>query len=308
MASLPAYARELEKFFSGRIRWNCPLAPFSTLKVGGPAEAVLTADSLGELTGLLPWLTARRVPWQVIGRGSNILVADEGIPGVVILLGRDFAKVETVGPAGGLVLVRAGGACALARLVGYCTDQQLSGLEFAVGIPGSVGGAIIMNSGAWGMTISDVLTSVELLLPDGTLRTEPRENLTFAYRQWQDHTGEVVIGATFTLGRGEKERIAETCREYSRQRKERQPQNVASAGSFFKNPPGRAAGKLIEEAGLKGVRIGGAMVSSKHANFIVNTGAATARDILELMQRVRMAVYDKYGIMLEPEVHILGNV
>jgi UDP-N-acetylmuramate dehydrogenase len=223
------------------------------------------------------------------------------------MLGRGLAEIETIGQENDKVLVRAGAGCRLAGLLKYCTDRAISGLEFVVGIPGSIGGAIVMNAGCWGREIGDVLYSVTMLNPAGKLVSEPREKLKLSYRQWGGGKEAVIVAAVFALIQGDKQKIKATCREYLQQRKEKQPQHMASAGSFFKNPPGQAAGRLIEEAGLKGCRVGGAMVSPRHANFIVNTGTATAGDILALMRVVQSTVFDRSGITLEPEVQILEN-
>ena len=300
-------AKDLEKLMPGKVMWDCPLARYTTLRVGGPAEAVVFAESDADLARLLEWLRAENIPRNIIGGGSNILVPDHGLTGVVVMLGRGLAEIETIGGEDDHVLVRAGAGCRLAGLLKYCTDRAFSGLEFMVGIPGSIGGAIVMNAGCWGKEISDVLHSVTMLDPTGKLIQTERDKLDFSYRQWGGGRESVIVAAVFALVKGDIKTIKAACRKYLQQRKEKQPQHMASAGSFFKNPPGRAAGGLIEEAGLKGHRIGGAMVSPEHANFIVNTGTATAGDILALMRKVQSAVFDRSGIMLEPEVQILEN-
>jgi len=300
-------AKDLEKLWPGKVMWNCPLARYTTLRVGGPAEAVVFAESGADLAQLLGWLRARNIPRHIIGSGSNILVPDKGLTGVTVMLGGGLAGIETIGKENDKVLVRAGGGCRLAGLIKYCMDRAISGLEFVVGIPGSVGGAIVMNAGCWGKEIGDVLYSVTMLNPAGKLVSAPREQLELSYRQLSGGKEAVIVAAVFALMQGDKQKIKAVCREYLQQRKEKQPQHMASAGSFFKNPPGQAAGKLIEEAGLKGYCVGGAMVSPHHANFIVNTGTATAADILALVLLVQSTVFDRSGIMLEPEVQILEN-
>ena len=302
-----SHAKDLEKLLSGKVLWNCPLARYTTLRVGGPAEAVVFTETRADLTRLLTWLKDRNIPRHIIGGGSNILVPDHGLTGVTVMLGRGLAEIETIGDKNDKVLVQAGGGCRLARLIKYCTDRAISGLEFAVGIPGSIGGAIVMNAGCWDREIGDVLYSVTMLNPAGELISEPREKLDLSYRQWGGGEETVIVAAVFALMKDDKRKIKAACRKYLQQRKEKQPQNLASAGSFFKNPPGQAAGKLIEETGLKGCRVGGAMVSPQHANFLVNTGKATAGDILALMRLVQSKVFDRSGIMLEPEVQILKN-
>ena len=319
MSLSTSQAKDLSQFWTGEILWDCPLAEFTTLKVGGPAGAVLFADKPEQLRHLLGWLRANQIPWRVIGRGSNILVPDEGFAGVVIILGRGFAAIEPLGGPGRSgapepVLVRVGAGCSLARLVNWCAafpPHGLAGLEFAQGIPGSVGGAVIMNAGAWGMNIGQAVQVITMLDQDGRLLTEAKDQFDFAYRCWHRKAGAssevIVLNVTFALLGSDQNQIKAACRTYHRRRRESQPHGVASAGSIFKNPAAQAAGRLIEEAELKGHRIGGAMVSPLHANFIINTGKATAQDILDLMREIQTRVFNRTGIMLEPEVHILGQ-
>ncbi len=302
-----SHAKDLDKLMPGKVMWNCSLARYTTLRVGGPAEAVVFAENNADLAQLLGWLRARNIPRHIIGSGSNILVPDKGLSGVVVMLGRELAGMKTINEENDKVLVRAGGGCRLAGLLKYCSDRAISGLEFVVGIPGSVGGAIVMNAGCWGKEIGDVLYSVAILNQAGDLVNTPRKKLELSYRQWSGGNESVIVAAVFALMKGDTNSIKATCREYLQRRKEKQPQHMASAGSFFKNPPGQAAGRLIEEAGLKGYHVGGAMVSTRHANFIVNTGTATAADILALMRIVQSKVFDQSGLMLEPEVQIFEN-
>ncbi len=307
MKPLNSHAAELQSFWQGSILWNCPMAKYSTFKVGGPAEAVLVAENEEALVRVVRWLRENDITWQIIGKGSNILAPDEGLPGVVITLGGELARFSETNRTQDRVTIRAGAGATLARLVNHTTTSGLSGLEFAVGIPGSVGGALIMNAGAWGAEIGPLVESLTYLAANGERVTVKRQDLRFSYRRW-DHPGQVVIlGAELVLAVGIKEEIITRARGYAEERRRRQPQHAASAGSFFKNPEGTAAGKLIEEAGFKGYAIGGAMVSREHANFIVNTGSATARDILDLKEKIQASVYKKFGITLEPEVHILGS-
>ena len=289
------------KFLIGK-----PLREYSTFRIGGPAAGIAFPEGIAELKHLLAILREEKaIAWQVIGRGSNILFADEGFDGVIIILGQRFSGIDVV-EKDGVFLVRAEAGCSLARLVNTCAIHGFSGLEFASGIPGSVGGAITMNAGAWGGEMADVLAKVGFVGADGVLYEKKREELEFSYRRLRLSGNEIVLSGTFRLRRAEPERVAETGREYVRRRAARQPSASMSAGSFFKNPPGMAAGRMIEEAGLKGCKVGGAMVSTVHANFIVNTGTATARDVVELMDYVRRKVYASSGVMLEPEVRLIG--
>lgn len=304
----PEAKKELATFWTGKSLWDHPLAEFSTLRVGGPAEVLLVAEAVEQLARLLPWLQKHDIPWRLIGGGSNILVADRGIRGAVIMLGRGFSDLTLGRTSEETTLVRAGAACPLTKLVSFCAAEGLSGAEFATGIPGSVGGAVVMNAGAWGREISEIIHRVTVLKPTGVIEEMNCLQCGFSYRQWGGDKGDVVVAAEFQLKPGNTKEIKITCNKFRRLRLEKQPLNLPSAGSFFKNPPKEAAGRLIEQAGLKGCKIGGAMVSEQHANFIVNTGNATARDVFELFQRVRTEVMNKFNILLEPEIHILGNI
>ena len=308
---LPAWADQFNDlmidFWCGEMLWNTPMSDFSSYRVGGLAEAVIFPLGIKELALLVQGLRKLDINWLVLGRGTNILVADEGLKGVVIILGRDFCSIEHSHQADGFELVRVKGGCAMARLVNWCRDQELSGLEFAAGIPGSVGGATAMNAGAWGGQISDVLHSAIIMDSKGILQSKAREDMNLGYRSWNEPAEMIAVETTFKLTKGEKSAIAEKCRVNVSLRKKQQPMNVISCGSFFKNPaPDKPAGRLIEEAGLKGFKIGHVMVSEKHANFIVNTGGATAADIVGLMRHVQNRVWRYCGIRLEPEVHLLG--
>ena len=288
------------------------MSQFSTLKVGGPAEAIVSVSNIEELKKLICWLKNNDIGWWVVGRGSNILVPDSGLAGVIIILEGEFRTIEktteqTQPSNTEKVFIRAGGGCLLTKFVTFCTSQSLSGLEFAVGIPGSIGGAIVMNAGAWGAEIGSLVDAVMLMDRNGDIISEHGENLGFSYRKWSMPQNTILLSATFGLSPGSKEVITATCKKYQEFRLKNQPVAEPSAGSFFKNPPTDSAGRLIEEAGLKGFSIGGAKISEKHANFIVNTGKASAADILNLMQIVQQKVYKRFGINLEPEVHILGG-
>ncbi|MFH1020558.1 MAG: UDP-N-acetylmuramate dehydrogenase [Pseudomonadota bacterium] len=300
------WPEQLRNLWSGEIEWNSPMARWCTLQVGGPAKAVAMPASRAELQGLLAVLARLGVCWRVIGRGSNLLVSDAGFAGVVVMLGRKFAAIEQrAGGKGGEILVQVEAGCSLMKLVNWCAAQGLQGLEFAAGIPGSVGGAVVMNAGAWGMEMRDILASVTFLRGSGEFLEREKGDLAFSYRHLETE-GMIAVAAEFLLQAGDRQAIDIRCGQLMRDRKEKQPQGLANAGSFFKNPAGfPAAGKLIQDAGLKGVRIGGAEVSGVHANFLVNTGSATAQDFLDLMRLVQGKVFERFGVRLEPEVHIL---
>lgn len=310
MTSLNSHAKDLARFWKGKILWDSPMSKFSSLKVGGPAEAIVAPANTGELQRLIRWLGENGITWRVVGKGSNILVPDSGLAGVTIVLGGEFTDVAKKSstaavPEAEIVLVRVGSACLLSRLVNYCTAEGLTGLEFTIGIPGSVGGAIVMNAGAWGNEIGSHVEAVSLMDSTGKIFSAQATNLGFLYREWSMPKNTILLTATFRLKPGSKEEIKAACRKYVELRRTNQPIADPSVGSFFKNPPMDYAGRLIDEAGLKGFSIGGAKVSEKHANFIVNTGTASATDILKLMAAVQQEVYRRFGVKLEPEVHIL---
>ncbi len=289
--------------FDGDVRWWEPLATYTTLGVGGPALALVLPRSVEAITSLVRALGA--IPWWVVGRGSNLLVPDEGLPGVVILLGRSLSRITVLAADEHQVRVRVQAGCSLARLIRWCVEQGFAGLEFLAGVPGTVGGAVAMNAGAWGREIGERLESLLLMTPDGALQERSAADIGFAYRH-AALAGAVVLEAVFRLRLGDPATVDDACQAFLQRRLAKQPLQAASAGSFFKNPAGTPAGQLIERAGLKGVSVGGAKVSEKHANFIVNTGGATAADIHALMQLVQRRVAEVCGVMLEPEVRLLG--
>lgn len=303
---LDNWPEQLRDLWPGEIEWDSPMARWCTLQVGGPARAVATPASRAELQGLLTVLAKLGVCWRVIGRGSNLLVADAGYDGVIVMLGRKFAAMEQrAGEKSNEVKVQVEAGCSLMKLVNWCAAQGLEGLEFAAGIPGSVGGAVVMNAGAWGREMSEVLSAVTFLRTSGELVERKKADLAFSYRHLETE-GMIAVAAEFLLQAGDRQAIEKRGAQLLRNRKEKQPQGLANAGSFFKNPVGLPpAGKLIQDAGLKGLTVGGAQVSEVHANFLVNTGSATAQDFLDLMRLVQEKVFERFGVRLEPEVHLL---
>lgn len=302
----------LSSFWSGSLRWDAPMAGYCTMKAGGRAGAVAVASGRAELAELIGWLEQQGVRWRVIGRGSNILVRDQGYDGVLVVLGGDFCSIDPAPPTVSdrdVTVVRFGAGCSVAKCIGWSVQQSLTGLEFMAGIPGSIGGAVLMNAGAWGHEIGDIVETVFFVDRNGLYHAVPVSDLEFSYRRMEPKDrllkGAIVVGAVVALQPGTQRRIIETCREYAAVRKEKQPAGIGSAGSVFKNPPGDSAGRLIEAVGLKGLSRGEAMVSPKHANFIVNTGSASADDILDLIGEIQEKVFQASGIRLEPEVHIL---
>jgi len=298
--------RVLMSLCGSEVAFDVSMARFCTLRAGGRAAALAGVRDLQQLSALLAYCRRESLPWRCIGRGSNILVQDEGFAGILIRLRGGFSAVTPGAPQG---IVIAGGGCLLAELLAHCRDVGLSGLEFLAGIPGSVGGAVGMNAGAFGHSIDESLQRLTVVTGDGLVRTIRQGEWTGDYRSFTidglDMEKTVIAQAEFRLARSIPEQVEETTKEFLKLRRAKQPSSMPSAGSFFKNPVGDFAGRLIEDAGLKGERIGGAMVSPEHANFIVNADDATAMDIVRLMRLVQGKVRSATGIFLEPEVHII---
>ncbi len=284
-----------------------PLSRHTSFRIGGPASFFAVCESISELKDIISVCKEEKVRWFVLGNGTNVLAPDEGFDGVVIKLGGAFGELsvsENIND--GSALITAGAGASLAHLAVYALKKGFTGLEFAHGIPGSVGGAVYMNAGAFNREIADCIVSAEALTKDGEIVTYGREELELGYRKSRFMgNDEIVLDATFYVKVYPRIPIRALMEEYRKRRAEKQPLEMPSAGSAFKRPEGSFAGKLIEEAGLKGFKIGGAMVSEKHAGFIVNTGEATAKDVEELIEAVRRKVFENSGIMLEPEVKII---
>ncbi len=290
------------------IRFGVDMAGYSTFSAGGMAAALADVEEIKELAGLLQFCRIRAIDWRVIGRGSNILVSAEGYRGVIIRLRGEFYKIER--DNGDIKKITVGGGCSLVEVLSWCRREGLGGLEFLSGIPGSAGGALRMNAGAFGHEFGERVDSVSLILPGCGVVKKQAGEFSVGYRSLSvdgfDMKKAVVVSVSLCLYREEPGTIGSAMGKYRKLRREKQPQAVASAGSFFKNPQGDYAGRLIELVGLKNFRVGGAMVSPVHANFIVNVdGRATAADILELSTIVQKKVEAGTGIFLEPEVHIL---
>jgi UDP-N-acetylmuramate dehydrogenase len=254
---------------------------------------------------MIVFLQGEKIPYLVVGRGSNLLVKDEGLEGLAILLRGTLAAVAQEGETSRCV--EAGAGLGIGELLGFCRRSGLTGLEFLAGIPGTVGGALAMNAGAFGGETGDRVRQVRALDPEGALRVMDRSGLRFSYRKMELERGTVILGGCFELAPDSPAAISRRMASFLKRRKETQPVGMASAGSVFKNPPGDYAGRLMEQVGLKGESVGGAMISRKHANYIVNRGGASAGDILALMERARKRVQEATGIILEPEIRVVGR-
>lgn len=299
--------RRLKEFFQGNLLYNALLKDFVSFKVGGPADVIAFPQDMDDVVHLLRFIRGEKLPYFILGEGTNLVVRDGGFKGVVIRLSSGFHTVSLEKVEGGKVYVRAQAGERLSRVLGFTLRHSVTGLEFASGIPGSTGGALIMNAGAYGNEMKDVIASISILTANGLVRYLGREVLQFSYRKLHLPADSIIIEALFELRPGNRQEIAARIKENQSKRKKIQPLDLPSAGSVFKNPPSLHAAQLIEELGLKGYQIGGAAVSKRHANFIVNCGSATATNILELMAFIQEKVWQEKGIILEPEILTVGE-
>lgn len=305
----------LKSRFKHNVKFGEPMDRHTSLRVGGPAEAFVIPENVEDLKRLVKWSWGNGIPYLAIGKGTNLLVKDGGIQGIVILLTKCLKKIETIDTKAEGVVVTAMAGANLKTLCSLALKQSLGGMNFALGIPGTVGGGIIMNAGTSHGSMENVLKSINVLLPTGQTRRIEKESLDFDYRRisWNtgltdDHHNQmVVLDGQFCLNPWDPEVLNKTAREIMRARRQSQPIGLPSAGCFFKNPAaGETAGKLIEMAGLKGKSVGGAEISLKHANFFVNRYKASAADFLALMDLTEDVVSKKFNIHLEREVKVVG--
>ena len=280
-----------------------PMCDHTTFKIGGKADVFVSIINEHEILRLLELLRSRQIPFFILGNGSNILVSDEGYRGVIIEIGSAYSGVRMLDD---IVIAKAG--TTMAKLSHFAMENDLTGLEFASGIPGTVGGGIIMNAGAYGGEMRQITYRVKAVTPSGEVIYLSNAEMEFEYRNSKaKKEGYIILQAEFRLHRGEKSVIEGIMRDLAKKRRDKQPLEYPSAGSTFKRPQGYYAGKLIADAGLKGLSVGGAQVSEKHAGFLINTGSATAADMYELINQVRTKVKEAYSVVLEPEVIFLGE-
>ena len=296
-----AYER-IRTSLSGSVRRNEPLARHTTYRIGGPASLLIDCATIGDLALVTSVLAEHEIAWTVLGKGSNVLVADSGYDGAIITLGRDFKRHALEDEH-----LRTGSGVILAAIVNDAFSAGRTGLEFAVGIPGTVGGALAMNAGSRNEWIGSVVESVTLYVPGQGLVGVRGPEVVWGYRRSGLTARGIIVEAVLRLEEGDEVHIRRTMEASLRRRKRSQPLSVPSAGSMFVNPEGDSAGRLIEASGLKGARVGGAAISDVHANFIVNTGGATAADVLELIGLIRDTVKGMHDIELRPEVRFLGS-
>lgn len=288
----------------GRILKNAPMKDYTTFHIGGPADFLVFPASMEEVSDILKLFARYEIPYTILGNGSNVLVRDKGIRGAILKFGEPFSKIELFDDT----KIRVGAGASLKDVSEFAAKNDLTGLEFAVGIPGSIGGAVFMNAGAYGGEMKNIVVKVRSVSPKGEFYEFMQSELDLSYRhsifQSNDHA---IAEVTLRLSKGEGNTIRVKMEDLTRRREEKQPLEMPSAGSTFKRPTGYFAGTLIDQTGLKGLKVGGAQVSEKHAGFVVNTGNATADDVLGLISEVKRRVFEAHGVKLFPEVRIIGE-
>ena len=286
-----------------RVLFDEPMSSHTTFRIGGPADIFTMPEDKQQIADVVKLCKNEQIPFFVLGNGSNLLVSDKGYRGVIIQMDRNMSEITVEGKQ-----IRACAGALLSSVAVAAKNASLTGFEFAGGIPGTLGGAVVMNAGAYGGEMKDVLKEAVVLTGEGEILTIPVEELEMGYRTSIIKTsGYLVLEAVISLEEGDQEEIRSRMKELSDRRTEKQPLDFPSAGSTFKRPEGYFAGKLIMDSGLRGCRIGGAQVSEKHCGFVINAGGATAKDVRALMDHVIHTVHEKFGVTLEPEVKFLGE-
>ncbi|MGI6004729.1 MAG: UDP-N-acetylmuramate dehydrogenase [Christensenellales bacterium] len=296
-------AGQLKKLLPGSVEENVPLSRYTSFKIGGPADIMVSAKSPEEAGAAVRFCRENDLDYFILGNGTNLLVSDDGYRGVIIRIDR---KMGSIMVDGNRITAQCGAL--MRRLSSAAAYHCLCGLEFAAGIPGMLGGALVMNAGAYGGEMSQVVVAVRGLDQNGNEKLWTKENIGFGYRRSGILPGEVYLEAVMELTPGVESQIRAKITDCQRRRAEKQPLTYPSAGSVFKRPPDDFAGRLIQEAGLKGYSIGGAQVSIKHAGFIINTGGATALEVKRLVEHIQRTVYEKCGVMLQSELRFLGEI
>lgn len=286
-----------------QVKKDEPMKSHTTFRVGGPADYFVTPQTTEEVAKVIETCTQEKVPYYIVGNGSNLLVSDKGYEGVIIQIYKQMNQVKVEGAQ-----IHAQAGALLSMIAKRALDAELTGFEFAAGIPGTLGGACVMNAGAYGGEMKDVLKSVTVLTGKGEVKTLAKEELELGYRTSViAKKGYIVLEAVLELQKGEKEKIQAVMDDLKERRVTKQPLEYPSAGSTFKRPEGYFAGKLIQDAGLRGFQVGGAQVSEKHCGFVINKDQATASDVMNLMNQVSDKVYEEFGVRLQPEVKRLGE-
>ena len=300
--------KEKYKIFSegmkaGSVCFDEPMSQHTTFQIGGPADVFLVPKTQEEAAWAISVCKKEGFDYFLLGNGSNLLVSDTGYRGVVIQLFKNLSGIEREGS-----LLRVAAGTLLSDIAKRAGEEGLGGFEFASGIPGTLGGAVVMNAGAYGGEMKDIIHSAKILTKDGKIKVLSNEELKFSYRSSRvKENKELVLEASIALRAADKEEIRALIEDFTKKREEKQPLELPSAGSTFKRPEGHFAGKLIMDSGLRGYRVGGAQISEKHCGFVVNTGGANAKDVVRLIKDVQSIVKEKFGVDLEPEVRFLGD-
>lgn len=289
--------------FKGRILFDVPMKEHTTLKIGGSADVVAYPTDTGDLKDLIGFAKKKKYAITVLGLGANVLVRDKGIRGVVVMLAEGFNDIEWIDD----FRAKVGSGVKLAKILKETSGKSLSGLEFTSSMPGTVGGALVMNAGAFGQEMKMIVESIEVVDEKGKTGFIAATDIGFKYRETNLPAGSIVTAVTFKFNGGDKKVIEERIKEVREKRKSGSPLKMPNAGSIFKNPEGLSAGKLIDELGLKGEQVGGAQISTVHGNYIVNKNNATAKDVLSLMATIRDRVFKEKGVTLEPEIKVIGE-
>ena len=297
--------RGLVEMMGENIQLDRAMSEYTTFRIGGKADAICFVHGLRELQQVFSYLNREKIPYLLVGKGSNLLVRDGGFKGAVIIMRGQLATIKQHEKNDQVVV--AGGGLPLSDLVKFCSHRGLGGLEFLSGIPGTVGGAVTMNAGAFGRAMGDVVQQVDVVTLEGEFTSRNRSDLAFSYRESSIQEGGLVVRASLQCSQETPKIVSGRVTDYLTRRKVTQPLEYPSAGSVFRNPPNDYAGRLIEQTGLKGKKIGAAMISPKHANYIVNTGGAKAEDVLRLMEMAKEKVREAKGIELQPEIKVVGD-
>ena len=299
---MSALEHDLKLRFGDRLQMSRLLADLTSFQIGGPADLFVTVESEAELMAAMAAAHRHEIPAMCLGAGTNLLVSDRGVRGLVVKLGESFGRMVIDG-----MNVTVGAAMQFGAMVEAVVDRGLAGLEFGEGIPGTVGGGLVMNAGAFGGEMARVVTLVHGVTAEGAARALTRDEVNFAYRRTDLPPRFVITRVDFVLAHGDREELRARVTDLRSRRAARQPRGLPNAGSVFKNPPGNFAGRLLESAGLKGTRMGGAAFSGQHANFIVNLGGARAAEVRALIELARSRVMESTGVKLEPEVRLIGE-
>jgi UDP-N-acetylmuramate dehydrogenase len=286
----------------GKVLLDAPMRQYTSMRVGGPADSLFFPMDVKEVQKVVQFARKREIPLLILGKGTNLIVKDKGIRGWVISLARGLKRMKTEGET-----VEAEAGLPLQRLVQFSIQKGWTGLEAFFGIPGTVGGGVAMNAGAWGAELKDILLSITVMKGNGEVVERRRSSLKFSYRSLDLPSNWIILKGRFQLAQGKKEEVLDRVKSFSEMRKRTQPLDALSAGSVFKNPKEGPAGRWIEGVGLKGFRMGQAMVSDRHANFIINLGKAKAEEIIQLMEFVERRVFEEKGVSLEREVRVVGE-